>query len=82
MKNLKLWRISARFILALTLVLSVSIIIISMFFLGDKLTMLPAAAWGMVGVAVTKVGDALASLARAMAKNPSDVDNGKDEDDE
>ncbi len=80
-KELRYWRLWARFVLAMTLALSLPIMVLYMLSQGPALTSLPAAAWTMIGGFGVAIGAALTMIVRAMSKNPSDLPNGDNDED-
>lgn len=81
-KELRYWRLAARSFLGTILVISVTAIILVMLFESEGLAGVPGEAWTLMGAGILGLSTALAILARALSKNPSDVDNGGSEEEE
>jgi len=81
-KGLRYWRLAARSFLGTMLVLSVTSIILVMLFRSGGLIGVPGEAWTLMGGGILGLSTALAILARALAKNPSDLEGGGNGDDE
>ena len=77
-KELRYWRLWARFLLGMTLVLSVTAIGLTMLLESESLAGVPGEAWTLMGGLILGLSTALAILSRALSKNPSDVNGDND----
>lgn len=80
-KNLKFWRLWARYLLSTTIVLSVTFIVLTFLFESEALAGVPGEAWTLMGILGGGISTALIILARAIAKNPTDSNTVDDDTD-
>jgi len=76
-KNLKFWRLWARYLLGTTIVLSVTAVILTLLYESEALAGVPGEAWTVMGGITLGLISALVIVSRAIARNP---DNGDDDD--
>ena len=77
-KNLKFWRLWARYLLGTTIVLSVAAIVLTFLYESEALAGVPGEAWTVMGGLGLGLISALVIVCRAIARNP---DNGDDDTD-
>lgn len=67
-----LGRVGSRFLIATTLILSLTSVLILIIWESQRLAVIGEAGWAVLGAGVYALGHAISSLIRAIAQNPSD----------
>ncbi len=67
-----LGRVGSRFLISTTLILSLTSVLILIIWESTRLSAIGEAGWAVLGAGVYALGQAISSLVRAIAQNPSD----------